>query len=473
MHEAVGAGAASVAAQLLAFYREPVRYRPRFIHGQESLAGGDHILKFAQGKFSHGMLRDYSHQERTLLREAAIAFIRQVCFWEGATHYQLLCVSQDAKRDAIKEHYRLLMALIHPDRQDPAVEPWPTGCAQRVNRAYATLCDEGLRQGYDEGLRKTEAGATHSPQEPEPEHPGALAREPRKGGSARARGARSLAIVTGVVATLLFLQVWWVSDLPREHSILDAASAGWTRNGSSNSDLPRFIGTGEALAPDRRIEAGGAEKEPEPFSMWPSLWAASPSPGAATDSLPALQRAPKASRQEEARADAAPPPAKVAGASLPAPVSDSGELTKSAPTARMRPVIVTQQSAPQPARESRDSTKDIEIIVAQMVSYYEAGEADRLMGLFEASEAAGWRGAQARQAYEEFFRATKQRRLRLMKLTWQTSENSAHAMGEALVQAEFYGDQVRLERNVKVELDIALRGDRPKITRLSLFPNGK
>src|ERR1700694_113072 len=146
MHEAVGAGAASVASRLLAFYREPVRFRPRFIHGQESLAGGDHILKFAHGKFSPCVLRDFSNQERARLRAAAIAFIRQVCFWEGATHYQLLCVSADAKRDAIKEHYRLLMALIHPDRQDPAVEPWPTGCAQRVNRAYAVLCDEGLRQ---------------------------------------------------------------------------------------------------------------------------------------------------------------------------------------------------------------------------------------------------------------------------------------------------------------------------------------
>src|ERR1700693_1726317 len=187
MHEAVGAGAASVAAQLLAFYGEPVRYPPRFLHVQEALEGGDHILKFAQGKFSHGVLRDFSNQERARLREAAIAFIRQVCFWEGATHYQLLCVSPDAKRDAIKEHYRLLMALIHPDRRDPSVEPWPTGCAQRVNRASAVLCAEGLRQGYDQGLGKAEAGAPRPPQEPEREHIGELAREPRKGGLASAR----------------------------------------------------------------------------------------------------------------------------------------------------------------------------------------------------------------------------------------------------------------------------------------------
>src|SRR5579859_7974161 len=155
------ADAATVASKLLDFLREPARYRPRYINGQEAIAG-QWVFKFAQARFPHAILRSFDRQERERIREAARAFIRQVCFRDAATHFELLGVQATSRPDAVKENYHLLMALIHPDRQERGGEAWPTGCAQRVNRAYAVLCDDRQRRAYEAGLTKV-GNATHLP----------------------------------------------------------------------------------------------------------------------------------------------------------------------------------------------------------------------------------------------------------------------------------------------------------------------
>ena len=156
MHEA---GAAVVAAQLLAFYREPVRYRPRLTHGREPFAGGLLVFRFAQGRFPQSLLRELPPARREDVREAALFFIRQVCLWDGASHYQVLCLSPGAHRETVKEHYHGLMALIHPDRQEGGAPHWPSECAQRVNKAYEVLTDDARRREYDAGLRKETVGS--------------------------------------------------------------------------------------------------------------------------------------------------------------------------------------------------------------------------------------------------------------------------------------------------------------------------
>ena len=145
MTDAPGAGAASVAAQLLEFLREPGRVRPPYLNGQQPLPEGNVVLKFALGRFPQGWQRDLPHAGQEEIVEAARAFVRQVCLRDRATHYQVLCLAADAPSEAIKENYRLLMALLHPDRQDADAHEWPTGCAQRVNDAYAVLVVFGAR----------------------------------------------------------------------------------------------------------------------------------------------------------------------------------------------------------------------------------------------------------------------------------------------------------------------------------------
>ena len=128
MSPAPAADAASVVTQLRAFLSQPERHRGEFGGGRASREGGHHIFKFAQGKLPPGVDRDMAVDEREELRRAALAFIREVCFRDGASHYQLLGLPADAKREAVKENYHLLMALIHPDRAEHAREAWPADC---------------------------------------------------------------------------------------------------------------------------------------------------------------------------------------------------------------------------------------------------------------------------------------------------------------------------------------------------------
>src|SRR5438045_1691869 len=121
--------AQAVAAKLLDFYREPARHRPRYLSGAETIEGA-WVIKFAQARFPHAVLRSHDLRERASLREAAIAFIRQVCLRDAANHFEILCVPAEARPDAIKENYHLLMALLHPDRQ--GAKSWPADSAQRV-----------------------------------------------------------------------------------------------------------------------------------------------------------------------------------------------------------------------------------------------------------------------------------------------------------------------------------------------------
>ena len=105
------------------------------------------------------------------------------------------------------------------------------------------------------------------------------------------------------------------------------------------------------------------------------------------------------------------------------------------------------------------------------MSYYEAGEADKLMGLLDAKESGYWKTLRTRQAYADFFSATRQRRLHVDDLAWQVAPGAVHAKGVATVVAEYFDPPGLRERRVEVEMDIALRDGRAAITRLTLYPN--
>src|SRR5437868_6266055 len=97
------ADAAAVASKLLDFLREPARHRPRYVNGQETIAGL-WVFKFAQARFPHAILRAFDRNDRQRIREAALAFIRQVCLRDAATHYEVLGVQAVTRPEAIKEN---------------------------------------------------------------------------------------------------------------------------------------------------------------------------------------------------------------------------------------------------------------------------------------------------------------------------------------------------------------------------------
>jgi hypothetical protein len=495
MREVPEAGAAPVAAILLEFLKEPASLRPAFIHGQRALPQGDHVLRFAQGRFPHGLMRDLPPAQRDAVREAANAFIRQVCLRDGATHYQVLCLSEDAHAEVVKENYHLLIALIHPDRQDAA--HWPKGAAQRVNGAYEVLSDDARRREYDDAM--TRAAAPR----PAPSQWEGRAHMPR---GTRVTNASALlkpvAVVGGVVISLFALQVWWMSDVPHEFTTLERAmplnvSSQWIREVLPGSARPRFLEarTASVSSPPESVDL----KETDRLPLFAPLWRAL---GGSVERAPSRPRGPQVAKAE-AKANAnAVEVASVSDANsavavpalapqpLERPITHDdaparAERRDSPPTPASvpaeKPVIVAQavQSPPAAAAAPKATparaaiSEDIEKLVIRLIGAYEAGDADRLMGLIDGGELGFFETLRVRSVFTDFFRATRQRRLQLDRLAWQEDGGKWRAQGEGTIVAEYLSDAGPTSRKVPVEMDIAIRDGKARITRLALFPNVK
>jgi hypothetical protein len=429
------AEAASVASQLLAFYREPVSHRPLYIHGREPLPGAHFVLRFAHGRFNAALIRELDPPARAELRNAALAFIRQVCFWDGATYYQLLCAEPGARREVLKRNYRLMVGLIHPDKRDTTHEPWPLDSAQRLNAAYETLADDQRRAEYDQGLRKVEH--EHS----------SFVRVPAAAGRAPSR--RTVGVLAAVVAPLIFAQVVWINGQAPEHSLLDSLR----REAMLARDAmpPRFMGGGNSAA------STGVSTPPddEPSPVAPVVTETRPATALQMPAAAAPHPAMASTRDTSGLVPVgSPPPASPIASAPRAPEVRVAQVPANAPSGRQAPAAPVN--------------KDVELLVARLVSAYEAGDANQLMSLYEGSF---WQSASMQQSYANFFRATRNRRLRIDNLTWTTSNDAAHARGQATVIADYNDDTAHLERQIDVELDIDLAGGRARFTKLSLFPN--
>lgn len=465
MHEA---GAAVIAAQLLAFYREPVRFRPRLTHGREPFSGGLLVFRFAQGRFPQAMMRELPAAKRASVREAALFFIRQVCLWEGASHYQVLCVPTGARREAIKEHYHGLMALIHPDRQDPGDPHWPAEYAQRVNKAYEVLSDDARRREYDAGLHKSTVGSATLEESlmaapAPPSSPGAF---PKARGTRRARMRKPVLFISLAVSLLFFVQVWWAGEVPGEYSAIPSAapfelSLGWMREAYSGGQKARPQASGEDSPAKREPD----EDKPAETSVLTPLWRALS--GATVE--PRRPQPREAGMQVAASVSVPVVPAAERVSATPAPRDPAGGQRK--PAQRSAPPPIAQASVERRAAPGELTAIDMETMVAKVVTHYEAGDVDKLLGLYDASSVGLWEAMNLRHDFEEFFRSTRTRRLRLQGVSWDTDSPTARVTGAARLVAEYNDNTGRVERQVSLEMDIVSRDGQPRIARLSLFPH--
>lgn len=123
----------------LACYRRPLEYQDRFSLAAPRPAGLGRLLWLANG--SPEALEAEVHRTGARpqeLRNAARFYVQQWCLARGADPCRVLGVEPDAAQEQIKEHYRLLMRLFHPDR-GAGRETWTDHYASRINEAWAVL----------------------------------------------------------------------------------------------------------------------------------------------------------------------------------------------------------------------------------------------------------------------------------------------------------------------------------------------
>ena len=137
---------------------------------------------------------------------------------------------------------------------------------------------------------------------------------------------------------------------------------------------------------------------------------------------------------------------------------------------RLVQAVPSRPVAPPVAASEGPMAVHVETLVAMLVSYYEAGDVDGLMGLYDPEALGFWKAMRTRGRFADFFGATSQRRLRMDRLNWKGDAQSAQAHGDATVIAQYRDGGRTLERAVPIEFDVALREGQPRITRLTLFP---
>ena len=104
------------------------------------------VLVLAAGRAVPGLALESVEVARA--QKAACFFIRTALLRPGADHYTLLGLEPGFHKDALRNHYRMLMRLTHPDFA-AASSAWPANAATRINQANDVLASDAGRAAYD------------------------------------------------------------------------------------------------------------------------------------------------------------------------------------------------------------------------------------------------------------------------------------------------------------------------------------
>jgi DnaJ domain len=179
---------------LLDFERVPGRYplikrEPALLFDQAHT-----VLLLAAGRAVEGLEAfDLGLAERA--RRAARFFVRTALLRTEVDHLTLLGLMPDASAEQVREHYRLMIRLTHPDFAGDG-DPWPADAAARINIANDVLSSPVKRAAYQASLTPAAAPAPKPAiQKPIPSRPPGVALKPvpmRNGWLARINGGLSV-----------------------------------------------------------------------------------------------------------------------------------------------------------------------------------------------------------------------------------------------------------------------------------------
>ena len=428
--------AATLQSALLDYYSAPGKYQLTLRQPAVLFGSIREILQLAAGRGAQSTARDAAR-----LREASMFFIRAALLYPGADHYAVLGLPAGSDAPDLKERYRLLMRLIHPDFASGEAQGWPADAAVRVNKAYEVLSSSVLRREYDEqlaGLRaQRQAAAAAAPVRAAP--PAARRRDHAASGGTK-RLAWGLAIAAGFLLLLVLFPRQEPEHLVQRRPV--APPAERNANGAppraaapSPTDVvavARMPAVDVPVAtPAPTVPAAPAPAAPVPAAVPPAAASViQPAPAAALAKVPAA--APSAPRQVALAAPAiarpapvepprsrppelaveqvavppplpvpAPPIQPIAATSLPS-ASVTLPAASAVPVAKLIPSAI-----PNPV----PTLSDAQPVLTQMLQLLESGSGEQLLRLLEA-DARQAPGAQAlSRQYEQLVKGARPVRL--------------------------------------------------------------
>lgn len=360
------------------------------------------------------------------LRSAAAFFVRTALLRPDADHYQVLGLAPGMLSADLKERYRLLMRLIHPDFAAGASTPWPRDAAARVNRAYDVLSSPALRREYDAQL------AASTPRVPVAAN--MRMRVPTH--STHWHSRRIVCILVSLATTVVAISVLWPSS-PGDYLVQRPASEARPLPRAQDSAMSQAVAVpATAMA---SIEPLGAS-------------VAVPVPAPATPAARAMVTAAVSLAATSARRQRNETPAPLV---IDVPRSQE-EVVAARPQLGQQPASLPAAANPAAnphAGTGRPSLREVQPMLTRLLQMLESGSGEQLIRLVDGE---GARSASAQALMRRYDRiAAGERRVRLAqarfvstprhdslwvtgRIRLQVGETAAASTDEALVlRAEF------------------------------------
>lgn len=398
------------------------------------------------------------------VREAACLFVRLRLLHPAADHYALLGLRPGADRAQVKDRYRLMMRLLHPDFATAASSAlWPQDAAARVNRAYEVLASATLRQAYDRQRGPAPGPATPAAPRVAPvQLRAAAARAPAEDPRQR---LKRLALLFGAGGALTLSAVLLVAFPDNKDNLVQRIA--------SNTGLAAPGAAGLELQPLDMplLDAPATQREPDrPASPAADFLAQALTPAMS------VAMAPPPRDTERVETAAAPLP-RILMASAAAPVP-AAVLPAPMPVAAQAPTLpavppASSAAAANPAASSGLSGPTLaraHPLLAQLLQLMEGGSGDRLLNLLDHES----RKAPAAQAlvrhYDGLVGGARAVAITNAQFKADPRDGALLVNGDVGLRYEAPAGGAQQERQLAIQAEFALRDGQVVMTRLARGP---
>jgi hypothetical protein len=413
--------ASTLHAALLDYFSAPGKYQLSLRQPATLFASIREVLQIAAGR---GASADLPEAQTQKLREAAAFFIRAALLYPGADHYAVLGLPARLEPYELKERYRLLMRLTHPDFMPVGSAAWPADAAVRVNRANEVLSSPTLRKEYDEQLASLHSHRAAEAAMANAHRSAARLRQEERTWHVNSNAAWALVIALGIGAVMMLMPAADSTDLvqklpvplPAPQRLADAE----VRKPLDAPAAPRLIPSDVSAATKPAPAAVASVPAAPAVAVAPALPPVAaarplPAPAPARAAPPAPARAaPPAHATTPVAAPRRDPPPQVALAEVQNPARRPQPPAAPAPAARVReeaapmaaaappvpqpvpapavaatpppPMAVARPPAPIPAAAviASPTLADVQPLLSQLLQMLESGRGEQLLRLLEA-----------------------------------------------------------------------------------------
>jgi curved DNA-binding protein CbpA len=411
----------AIDSALLEYHKTPGKFA--LIRKQPALlfSSMKEVLQIASGRAPDGQ---EGVAPSAATQRAACFFVHAALLYPDADHYSLLGVRPQADAAAIKDRYRLMMRLMHPDfASSMPGTGWPPDAATRVNRAYEVLSSPVRRREYDSQLDeppKPQAARTELRALVKVAPPTSMAQD-------RRQGLRMLVAFFGGAGALAILAIVYSSTNDKE-TLVQRSDA------DSASTSPRVENARTAAAVPAQTNLLQQPLQAAPLALLVELEPQLPTilaPRISKPAMEALAAYPQVAAATKPIAEAAMPIAVAAAAPAVVPIAP---VAPPAPAAAPAPTYLPAQATPPsvaavtmptppalpalapvrlaPAPNPGVTLAEVHPLLSRLLQQMETGSGDRLLSVLERDA----RNAPSAQALLQYFNSLSEGK-RLLKVS--------------------------------------------------------